>query len=109
MDPFRTPPLLPLSLPSGTSYIQLSKHAILQLIDNIPFQEVSVPKSLVNDDPESIVDFFTEFGLALVDALLKNSPKKASPRKVLHRQFPLQSVLTEPDTPTRARQENINM
>jgi hypothetical protein len=107
MDPFRTPPLLPLSLPSGNSYIQLSKHAVLQLIDDIPFKEVSVPKSLVNDDPESIVDFFTEFGLALVDALIRNFPQKASPRKVLHRQFPLQSVHPDPETPTKARQENI--
>ena len=104
MDPFRTPPLLPLSLPSGNSYIQLSKHAVLQLIDDIPFKEVSVPKSLVNDDPESIVDFFTEFGLALVDALIRNSPQKASPRKVLHRQFPLQSVRADPETPTKPRQ-----
>lgn len=62
---------------------------------------------MVNDDPESIVDFFTEFGLTLVDALIKNSPKTASPRKVLYRQFPLHSVLADPGTPTKARQENI--
>ena len=107
MDPFHTPPLLPLSLPSGNSYIQLSKSVVLQLINDIPFKEVSVSKSLVNDDPESIVDFFTEFGLALVDALIRNSPQKASPRKVLHRQIPLQSVRADPETPTKARQENI--
>ena len=107
MDPFDTPPLCPSSLPSADSYVQLSKPVVLQLIDNIPFEEVSVPKSLVNDDPESIVDFFTEFGLALVDALIKNSPKTASPRKVLHHQFPLQSVLADPETPTKASKENI--
>ena len=87
--------------------MKLSKPAILQLIDNIPFEEISVPKSLVNNDPKSIVDFFTEFGLALVDALIKNSPKKASPQKILHQQFLLQSILTDLETSTKAHQENI--
>jgi len=81
----------------------------LQLIDDSPFQEVSVPKSLVSDDLESIVDFFTEFGLALIDALIKNSPKKVSPWKVLHRIVSLGSVLPDLDTSTKARQENISL
>jgi hypothetical protein len=92
---------------SRDSSIQLSKPAVLQLIDNIAFEEVSISKSLVNDDPDSIVDFFTEFGLALVDALIKSSPKRVSPRKGLHRHFQPQIVLADPETPTKARQENI--
>jgi hypothetical protein len=106
MDSFSTPTLWP-SSSSRDSYIQLSKPTVLQLIDNIPFDEVSISKALVNDDPDSIVDFFTEFGLALVDALIKNSPKRVSPRKVLHHHFQPQIVLIDPETPTKARQENI--
>ena len=74
------------------------KSAILKVINNILFEEVSIPKSLANDNSESIVDIFTEFDLTFVIVLIKNFVKNY---KVLHQQFLRQNILLDLEIPTK--------
>ena len=105
MDPFTTPPSSRTSRLLSTSDLitHLSKKTIIELIQKIPFDGISVSRSVVNNDQESTASFFEAIGLALIDVLISNSPAKTSPQKLLSSSTSFDALPQEQDTPTKPR------
>ena len=83
--------------------MRLSKKAIIELIEKIPFDEISVPQWVANNDQHSTAIFFETIGLALVDVLISHSPPKTSPQKLFSLSAPFETLQQEQDTPTKPR------
>jgi len=84
MDPFSTPQRFrsSLSFPTG-EIVRISKATIVTMIENTDFESIFLPGYLVTDDPEVTIQFFEALGQELVTTLIKKSPPKTSPHKLV--------------------------
>jgi hypothetical protein len=101
VDPFSTPiratPFR--ATPPDTKSSIMTKSQVIELIDSIEFTYVPVPSDYVNSDQAiDLEKFLKEMCLSLSGILLKNSPPKTSPKKLLNR---IGSSSRDDDTPTK--------
>jgi hypothetical protein len=75
--------------------IFLSKTEVLQLINDIPFDGITVSKSFITDEPESTSDFLREVCIKLLGALVENIPDGSSPLATLEAQSFFRAVTPE--------------
>jgi hypothetical protein len=84
MDPFKTPVRVTPSFPFTDNLTAIPKSTIISMIENIPFKEIFLPKSLVyDDDPKSTSPFIKALGQALIETMISKSLPKTSPKKLL--------------------------
>lgn len=103
------PPTSP-SMPHTGLRVCLSKSAVVQMIQDIPFDEISIPQNTVHDQPESTAAFLRAVGLALIDILIRNSPDKATPQRLLSGTMSFHCYDSGPNTPTKqSRFEKPNL
>ena len=81
--------------------VYLSKTAFIRMIQEIPFDNIGVPQSVVNDQPESAAAFLKAAGFELVDTLIKSSPDKASPVQFISGTPSFHHYTSEPDSLTK--------
>ena len=74
----------------------------MALIQKIPFDEICVARSIVDNDPNSTPTFLEAIGRALLDVLISHPPAKTSPQKLLS-SISFHEPRQEQDTPTKSR------
>ena len=103
MDPFTTPPSRTSRLPSASdNVLRLSKSAVIALIQKIPFDEIYVACSIVDNDQDSTPTFLEAIGRALLDVFISHPPAKTSPQKLLS-SVSFHELRQEQDTLTKSR------
>jgi hypothetical protein len=82
---FTTPPpqTVPNVPPAVGNVVTISKAAILDLISKFPFEEVSLPTTVVSNDETQTVPFIEALGSSLIKTLISLIPKHSSPRKLI--------------------------
>jgi hypothetical protein len=63
--------------------ITISKTTILDLISKFPFEEVSLPTTVVSNDETQTVRFLEALGSSLIRTLISLVPQHSSPRKLI--------------------------
>jgi hypothetical protein len=82
---FTTPPpqTVPNVPPAVKNVITISKAAILDLISKFPFEEVSLPTTVVSNDETQTVPFLEALGSSLIRTLISLVPNHSSPRNLI--------------------------
>ena len=84
----------------STTHRSVSKQYILDLINSLDFSELLLPPCFFNSENEDDTPAFMEvIGQALTSAMVKKSPPKISPKKLL--QLSTSRAPNELDTPTK--------
>jgi hypothetical protein len=108
-DPFTTPPQTFSNVPTSVEQVvKLSKAAILDFISKFPFDEVTIPTTLVSNEETQTIPFLEAFGSSLIRTLVRHVPKQSSPRKLLSSST-LSTHLPrpEPETPTKPPKKDV--
>ena len=96
MDPFLTP--RPRRRHFHPKIKDFSKADVLNIISSFDFTSISVPfEEAALSDEITTSEFLASFFSSLSETVIKNSPPKISPKKIIER-----TLLPEPDTPTRS-------
>lgn len=83
-DPFTTPTQSFSTVPfSAEQVVKLSKAAVLDFISKFPFDEVTIPTTVVSKEETQTIPFLEAFGSSLVRTLVHHVPKQSSPQKLL--------------------------
>ena len=104
MDPFTTP-IRRIKNTGDLSKRILKKQQLLNLISSIDFDHVSISVEYSTSNDENDIEvFFNEICSALSRALIKQSPPKSTPRKLLKRNVDLSSFETRDiDSPLKSK------
>ena len=104
MDPFTTPVRRSTSTGHSSPRI-LKKQQLLNLIQSIDFDHVLISDEYsASNNEDDIAIFFTEVCSALSRVLIKQSPPKSTPRKLLERNIDLSSFETrEIESPLKSK------
>ena len=102
-DPSTTLPQAFSSIPvSVGQVVKLSKATILDFISKFPFDEVSIPTTLVSNEETLTIPFLKAFGSSLIRTLIQNVPKQFSPQKLLSSStLSTRQPRQEPETPMK--------
>ena len=104
MDPFATPVRRSTKASHSSTRI-LKKQQLLNLIQSIDFDHVLISDEYsASNNEDDIAVFFTEVCSALSRVLIKQSPPKSTPRKLLERNIDLSSFETrEIESPLKSK------
>jgi hypothetical protein len=82
---FTTPPpqTVPDVPPTAKNVTTISKAAILDLISKFPFEEVSLPTTVVSNDETQTVAFLEALVSSLIKTLIPLVPAHSTPRKLI--------------------------
>ena len=103
MDPSSTPPHFKVAPFAAEHLVRVSKSIIIAMIQNTPFEEILLPRHLVNDDPDNIVPFIEALGATLIKTMISKSPVKTSPQRLIVSLTPHHDFPPEQETPTKPR------
>ena len=103
MDPFATPVRRSTNAGHSSSRI-LKKKQLLNLIQSIDFDDVHISDEYsASNNEDDIAVFFTEVCSALSRVLIKQSPPKSTPRKLLERNIDPSFETREIESPLKSK------
>jgi hypothetical protein len=90
--------------PAVNNVTTISKATVLNLISKFPFEELSLPTTVVSNDETQTIPFLEALGSSLITTLISLVPKPSSPEKLISSStLSLPQTQPEQESPTTPR------